>query len=113
MARNRKDQVQVVEVTTAAESREHEISARQRRYVISMTIRTLCFIGAVLTYSLSPWLAAALMLSAFLLPLIAVTTANVEAELRSGAPEVVSPWESQPYAALPPGGPVVPGESRA
>ena len=113
MARNRKDQVQVVEVTTAAESRADEISARQRRYVISMTIRTLCFIVAVLTYSFSPILAAILILGSFLLPLFAVTAANVGAELRTGAPEVVNPWETETYAALPPGGPVVPGESRA
>ena len=103
----------MVEVTTAAESREAEISARQRRYVLSMTIRTLCFLGAVFTYSFSPWIAAILITAAFLLPLIAVTAANVEAELRAGAPEVVNPWENEGYAALPPGGPVVQSESRA
>ena len=35
-----------VRITTAASSNE-DIAARQKRYLISMAIRTLCFVGAV------------------------------------------------------------------
>ena len=42
-----------VRITTAATSRHDDISARQRRYVMSMGIRTLCFLAAVV--SPSPW----------------------------------------------------------
>ena len=43
----RDQQGDAVRITTAASSRNDDIAARQRRYVISMSIRTLCFVGAV------------------------------------------------------------------
>ena len=38
---------EVVRITTAPRSRRDDIAGRQRRYVISMTIRTVCFVLAV------------------------------------------------------------------
>lgn len=63
-----------VRITTAATSRADEISRRQRRYVISMTIRTICFLGAV---AVGPgWLRWVLFTGALFLPYIAVVMAN-------------------------------------
>lgn len=63
-----------VRITTAAASREADIAGRQRRYVISMAIRVLCFIAAV---AVGPgWLRWVLVAGAVLLPYVAVVLAN-------------------------------------
>jgi hypothetical protein len=63
-----------VRITTAATSPQADISARQRRYVISMTIRTLCFLAAIVV---GPgWLRWVLVGAAVLLPYVAVVMAN-------------------------------------
>ena len=63
-----------VRITTAASSRADDISHRQRRYVISMTIRTLCFLGAVAVGE--GWLRWVLFSGAIFLPYVAVVMAN-------------------------------------
>lgn len=63
-----------VRITTAPASRSDDISGRQRRYVISMTIRTLAFIAAV---AVGPgWLRWVLIAAALVLPYVAVVLAN-------------------------------------
>ncbi|MFC7494068.1 MULTISPECIES: DUF3099 domain-containing protein [unclassified Nocardioides] len=63
-----------VRITTAATSREADIAGRQRRYVVSMAIRTACFIGAV---AVGPGvLRWVLVAAALLLPYVAVVMAN-------------------------------------
>ena len=48
MARDlRRRREEAVRITTAASSRDEEIAARQRRYVFSMAIRTICFVAAI------------------------------------------------------------------
>jgi len=66
-------QPEAVRITNAPVSRKDELAHRQRRYVISMTIRTLCFIGAVAAHG---WLRWVLVAAAFILPYIAVVMAN-------------------------------------
>ncbi|MGN6781360.1 MAG: DUF3099 domain-containing protein [Marmoricola sp.] len=65
----------VLRITTAAESPSVDREHRQRRYVLSMTIRTLCFVGAVFARSI-PWLCIVLIAASFFLPYIAVVMAN-------------------------------------
>ena len=70
----RDQQGDAVRITTAASSRNDDIAARQRRYVISMSIRTLCFVGAV---AVGPGvLRWVLVAGAVLLPYVAVVMAN-------------------------------------
>lgn len=69
----RRRQPEAVRITNAPVSRQDELAHRQRRYVISMTIRTFCFIGAVAAHG---WLRWVLVVAAFLLPYIAVVMAN-------------------------------------
>jgi len=63
-----------VRITTAASSRADDISHRQRRYVISMTIRTICFLAAVAVGE--GWLRWVLFAGAIFLPYVAVVMAN-------------------------------------
>ena len=65
---------EVVRITSAPESPRVERSGRERRYIISMTIRTVCFIGAVVVGD--NWLRWVLVAAAFLLPYVAVVMAN-------------------------------------
>ena len=63
-----------VRITTAASSREADIARRQRRYVFSMSLRTVCFVGAILV---GPgWLRWVLVGAAVVLPYVAVVMAN-------------------------------------
>ncbi len=63
-----------VRITTAAASRDDDIRMRQRRYLVSMGIRTVCFVAAVIVgHGVIMWL---LIVAALLLPYVAVVMAN-------------------------------------
>lgn len=63
-----------IRITSAAANRSDDLAARQRRYAISMTLRTVCFIAAVLV---GPgWLRWVLIAGAVFLPYVAVVLAN-------------------------------------
>ena len=63
-----------VRITTAATSREDDIARRQRRYVLSMGLRTVCFVAAILV---GPgWVRWVLVAAAVILPYVAVVMAN-------------------------------------
>jgi hypothetical protein len=74
MRRDRRREDDVVRITTAATSRDEDIRARQRRYVFSMGLRTLCFVGAVIVgHGIVMWV---LIVCALFLPYVAVVMAN-------------------------------------
>jgi hypothetical protein len=72
-SRRRSQPADVLRITTAPESPEREMAHRQKRYMISMAIRTVCFVGAVVA---DGWLRWVLVAAAFLLPYVAVVMAN-------------------------------------
>ena len=72
-----------VSITTARASRSVEIRHRQNRYLLSMGIRTACFVGAVIATGLLRW---TLVLAAFVLPYIAVVMANASERRRYAQP---------------------------
>lgn len=78
----RRHRDEAVRITTAPATRQEEISARQRRYVFSMAIRTLCFVAAIVV---GPgWLRWVLVAAAVLLPYVAVVMANATASRSDG-----------------------------
>jgi len=77
--RSRKKDVDqdVVRITDAPVNVSQDVADRQRRYLFSMAVRTLCFIGAVVSYTNGlHWLAWLLILASFFLPFVAVVIAN-------------------------------------
>jgi hypothetical protein len=86
----------VVRITTAPESHETEMAHRQKRYMISMGIRTLCFVAAVLA---DGWLRWVLVGLAFVLPYVAVVMAN------SASPRVEGTLPPGPQSTRPELGP--------
>jgi fatty acid desaturase len=77
MARERKQEPEAVRITSAAASPNDDIASRQKRYLLSMGLRTVCFVGAIIA-SLAGihWLWPILIAGALVLPYVAVVMAN-------------------------------------
>jgi len=66
-----------IRITTAATSRADDIATRQKRYLLSMSIRSVCFVGAIVSFLLGiSWLWPFLIAGALVLPYVAVVMAN-------------------------------------
>lgn len=64
-------------VTTAGKSPREEQRERTRRYLVTMGIRTLCFVLAVVLYAVHlRWAAAITAAASLILPWVAVVAAN-------------------------------------
>jgi hypothetical protein len=85
-------------ITEAGMSHAQDVHDRTVRYLVSMSIRMVCFILAVLTPSPWRW---AFAFGAIVLPWVAVLIANAGKE--HGPPENTSVIEHAPDAALAPG----------
>src|SRR4051812_11938515 len=82
MRRHRSDPVRI---TTASRPRSEDISGRQRRYPISMGVRTLCFpLGVV---SVVHWFMWIFLAGSVFLPYIAVVIANAGVSPAPGGSE--------------------------
>jgi hypothetical protein len=81
-------------VTSAPEPLGADQARRQRRYLVQMGIRVVCFLLAAILWQHVPlWVGLTLIVGAVVLPYIAVLFANAGRERQSLAP---------PYAVLPP-----------
>ena len=68
-----------IRITTAGSSPRDDLARRQKRYVIAMSIRTLCFVGAAASGAAGlHWLWPVLIVGAIVLPYVAVVMANAE-----------------------------------
>ncbi len=79
---------QVFSITTAATSHSEEMGAREKRYAISMGIRTLCFVGAVIASGPLRWV---LVAGAVFLPYTAVILANAGVRRRGKGMDAFDP----------------------
>jgi hypothetical protein len=84
-------EAEAVRITTAPTSHGEELDRRRRRYVISMAIRTLCFVGAIVVGDI--WVRWVLVAGAFVLPYVAVVMANTEGRRQQGA-DLMPPGQS-------------------
>lgn len=76
----------VYTITSADEGTAARVGGRQTRYLISMGIRTACFLGAI---AATGWLRWALLAGAILLPYFSVVVANAGRERAESLPVVV------------------------
>jgi len=106
------DDDQVYRISAANKSLSDDIDVRTRRYLISMGIRTLCFIGAVISFLVfkQPAVGWVLLAGALILPYIAVVVANAgtapsrplpTATLGQGATGLTAGPATNPTAAPP------------
>ena len=78
-----------VRITTATVPKSQDIAARQRRYLFSMSIRTVCFILAIVFRdSSATWFFVA---GAIVLPYVAVVIANAGSSPDPGGMDVYVP----------------------
>ena len=85
MARDRTRKPEAVRITTAASDRHDDIAARQRRYLMSMALRSICFVGAVAAGTAGvEWLWPLLIVGALVLPYVAVVMANTSGNRSDG-----------------------------
>jgi hypothetical protein len=99
---------EVIRITGARTSLTEDIRGRQRRYVISMLIRTVAVILAVTLWNVQRPLAWIALVVGVLLPYVAVVIANAGRENAPGLPAAFLPPPSRP--ALDHGASHVPAE---
>ena len=85
-------------ITGARRGVSDDVSSRTRRYLVSMAIRTVCFVLAVLVSGPLRWV---FVVGALLLPYVAVVIANSGRE-RIEAMPVVDPFDRRPELEPPP-----------
>lgn len=74
----------VYEITGARRGLTEDVTRRQIRYAISMGVRTVCFVLAIVTHG---WLRAVFLVGALVLPYLSVVYANSGRErIRAGPP---------------------------
>lgn len=105
--RERGGKAPVYQISGARKGLSEDVRGRQRRYVVSMSIRTVCFLLAVIFAGPLRWVFLA---GALLLPYIAVVVANAGREPTSDRPasQVVPP---QAHRAIEPPPEAVPDSS--
>ncbi|MEU6773040.1 DUF3099 domain-containing protein [Streptomyces sp. NPDC046759] len=80
MRKQHGDGVQVFRITGARTGLAEDVRGRQRRYVISMTIRTVSVILAVSLWNVERYVAVVALVAGALLPYVAVVIANAGRE---------------------------------
>jgi hypothetical protein len=94
MARTKRGSDTPVRITTASAGAGADIDSRQKRYIVTMGIRTLCFVAVAvlaITHFGPTWLPWIFVVGAVVLPYVAVVMANASNtksdgfELRDGA----------------------------
>lgn len=89
-------------ITSAPRSPDEEFLHRRRRYTVMMSLRVVCLIAAALTYSISLWLALALIAGGAVLPWCAVLIANDGPPRKRRAPVAHPPTAARELPSPPP-----------
>ncbi|MFI6036699.1 DUF3099 domain-containing protein [Streptomyces sp. NPDC051315] len=100
--------VQVFRITGARQGLQDDVRGRQRRYVISMSIRTLSVILAAVLWNVERHVAVVALVLGAVLPYISVVIANAGRENAPGLPSTflttpVRPMLTPPHAEDGPG----------
>jgi hypothetical protein len=106
---------QVFRITGARAGLQEDVRGRQRRYVISMSVRTVSVILAALLWNVERHVAVVALVLGMLLPYVAVVIANAG---RENAPSLPSTFVTTPLrpvlgpaADAPPASPAYPSAS--
>jgi hypothetical protein len=94
VARQQDSDDEVHKITNVSEARSDKLAGKERRYMISMAIRTVCFILLVVVPGPAKW---AFLIGAVFLPYVAVVFANDPGRAKGPSPfgEEIQP-ELQP-----------------
>ena len=95
--RDRRAEEQVYSITSAATGHSDELGSREKRYAISMGIRSVCFVGAVVIWQYQVWIAVVMVVLATFLPYFSVVLANAGVRRKGTGDDVMTP---EPYGEL-------------
>ncbi|MBV9022617.1 MAG: DUF3099 domain-containing protein [Streptomycetaceae bacterium] len=87
---------EVFRITSARSGLSEDVRGRQRRYVISMSVRTVCFLLAIALWHVQIVLAAIALVLGGVLPYIAVVIANAGRANATDLPSAVVPPPARP-----------------
>ena len=91
----------VYSITSASSGHSDSIGSRELRYGISMGIRTLCFVGAVVAWqTIGGWVPWVLLVGALVLPYTSVILANAGTRAKGTGSDIIKP---EPRGKLEPG----------
>ena len=92
----------VYSITSAKSGHSDDIGSRELRYGISMGIRTVCFVGAVVAWQTmgAGWLPWLLIAAALVLPYTSVIFANAGVRTKGRGTNIIPP---EPRGKLEPG----------
>jgi hypothetical protein len=97
----RSDEPATFVVSGARASRHADIDQRQRKYLLTMAVRTLAFLAAVGMFLAGlQWEAAVVLALSLLAPLVGVVIANNHARSPGGEPEFYQPDADDQVRAL-------------
>ncbi|WP_435970812.1 DUF3099 domain-containing protein [Streptomyces sp. Qhu_M48] len=92
----KRDGGEVFRITGARQGLADDVRGRQRRYIISMTVRTLSVIAAAVLWNVERHVAIVALALGILLPYIAVVIANAGRESAPSLPSTFMPAPVRP-----------------
>ncbi|MFJ2782471.1 MULTISPECIES: DUF3099 domain-containing protein [unclassified Streptomyces] len=90
---------EVIRITGARQGLADDVRGRQRRYIISMTVRTLSVIAAAVLWNVERHVAVVALALGILLPYVAVVVANAGRESTPSLPSTFVPAPVRPALA--------------
>ncbi|MCD2467645.1 MULTISPECIES: DUF3099 domain-containing protein [unclassified Streptomyces] len=93
---SKRDGSEVFRITGARQGLADDVRGRQRRYIISMTVRTLSVIAAAVLWNVERHVAIVALALGILLPYIAVVIANAGRETAPSLPSTFVPAPVRP-----------------
>ncbi|MEU8843278.1 DUF3099 domain-containing protein [Streptomyces roseus] len=96
MERKKRNGAQVFRITGARMSLDEDVRGRQRRYVVSMVIRTLSVLATVILWNVERHVAIVTLIAGGLLPYVAVVIANAGRESTPSLPSHFIPSPVRP-----------------
>ncbi|MER7727056.1 DUF3099 domain-containing protein [Streptomyces sp. NPDC096323] len=101
---------EVFRITGARQGLAEDVRGRQRRYVISMSVRTVSVVAAAVLWNVERHVAIVALALGVLLPYVAVVIANAGRENSPSIPSTFIPAATRPVLdAAPMAGPTEPG----
>ncbi|MFF8828766.1 DUF3099 domain-containing protein [Streptomyces sp. NPDC015131] len=94
---------EVFRITGARQGLADDVRGRQRRYVISMSVRTLAVIAAACLWNVERYVAIVALVLGAVLPYVAVVIANAGRESAPGLPGTFVPTPGSDRPMLDPG----------
>ncbi|WP_159766580.1 DUF3099 domain-containing protein [Streptomyces sp. HM190] len=100
----KRSNVEVFRITGARQGLADDVRGRQRRYVISMSVRTLAVIAAAVLWNVERHVAVVALVLGMVLPYIAVVIANAGRENAPSLPSTFVAPPVRPMITPPPAG---------